>query len=80
MNDRAESRYLTQKVTNERLDLRVDKTEKLIKDKAEGIERQAEHGDIAYSIIKWVGGIIGGAMLLAALGSWAYVLTLQGVK
>jgi hypothetical protein len=80
MNERAESRYLAQKATNERLDLRIDKTDKVINDKSELIEKQAEHGDIAYSILKWTGGIIGSAMLVAALGSWAYVLTLQGIK
>lgn len=44
MNERAESRYLAQKSTNERLDLRIDKTEKTIQDKSELVEKRAERG------------------------------------
>jgi hypothetical protein len=55
-------------------------TNKEIKDKSETIEKQAEHGDIAYNIIKWTGGIIGGLLLASVVGSWLYIVALQGVK
>jgi hypothetical protein len=80
MNERAESRYLAQKATNTRIDARIDMTNKEIKDKSETIEKQAEHGDIAYNIIKWTGGIIGGLLLASVVGSWLYIVALQGVK
>ena len=80
MNERAESRYQAQKATNARIDARVDMTNKEIKDKSETIEKQAEHGDIAYSVLKWIGGIIGGLILTSTVGSWLYVIALQGVK
>jgi len=80
MNERAESRYLAQKETNSRLDLRIDVANKTIKDKSELVEKQAQQGSIAYAIIKWTGGVIGGILLASAIGSWLYVIALQGVK
>lgn len=80
MNERAESRYLAQKATNERIDARIDTSNKRIEVKAELIESKAEHGDIAYSILKWVGGIIGTLIVGAAFTSWVYVLSLKGVN
>lgn len=80
MNERAEARHQAQKTANDLLHVRIDATNKVIQDKSEIIEKQARNGETAYGILKWAGGIIGGAMLLAALGSWVYVLALQGVK
>jgi hypothetical protein len=80
MNDRAESRYLTQKVTNERLDLRIDATNKTIKDKSDVIETQARNGDAAYTALKWIAGILGTLLITSAFGSWLYVLSIQGVN
>ena len=80
MNERAEARHQAQKETNARIDLRIDATNKVIKDKSELIEKQAEHGDIAYSILKWSGTIVGGIILTSAVGSWLYVVALQGIK
>ena len=80
MNERSESRYLAQKSTNELLHLRIDATNKVIKDKSETVEKQAERGDIAYSIVKWVGITIGGILLTSAVGSWLYVIALRGVS
>ena len=80
MNERAESRYLAQKETNSRLDLRIDATNKTIKDKSELVEKQANQGSVAYAIIKWTGITIGSILLASVVGSWLYIIALQGVK
>ena len=80
MQERIESRHLAQKATNERLDARIDTTNKAIKDKSEIVGKQAERGDVAYSILRWAGMIIGGIILTSLVGSWLYVIALQGAK
>jgi hypothetical protein len=76
MNERAESRYLAQKDTNNKLDKRIDETNKTISTNM----GKAENGDIAYSIIKWFGITVGGLLVTSLIASWLYVVALQGVK
>ncbi len=80
MNERAESRYLAQKETNNRLDMRIDLTNSAIKDKSDLIGKQAQQGSIAYTIIKWMGITIGSLLLTSVVGSWLYVIAIQGGK
>jgi len=76
MNERIESRHLAQKETNNRLDKRIDETNKTISTNM----IKAENGDIAYSIIKWIGIAIGSLLITSIVASWLYVVALQGVK
>jgi regulator of replication initiation timing len=76
MNERIESRHLAQKDTNNRLDKRIDETNKTISTNMS----KAENGDIAYSIIKWIGIAIGSLLIASIVASWLYVVALQGVK
>ena len=76
MNERIESRHLNQKDTNSRLDKRIDETNKTISTNMS----KAENGDIAYSIIKWLGITVGGLLVASLVASWLYVVALQGVK
>jgi hypothetical protein len=80
MNERAESRYLAQKGVNDLLHLRIDATNKVVSDKSELIGKQASQGSVAYNIIKWIGITIGSILLASVVGSWLYVIALQGVK
>jgi tetrahydromethanopterin S-methyltransferase subunit F len=80
MNERIESRHLAQKETNNRLDLRIDSTNKAIKDKSELIGRQAQQGSVAYNILKWLGITVGALLIASVVASWLYVVALQGVK
>jgi hypothetical protein len=80
INERIESRHLAQKATNERLDGRIDATNKTIKDKSEVIENQARNGNAAYTALKWIAGILGTLLITSAFGSWLYVLSIQGVN
>jgi hypothetical protein len=80
MTERAESRYLAQKETNNRLEARIDITNSAIEDKSELIGKQAQQGSVAYNIIKWVGITIGSLLLTSVVGSWLYVVAMQGGK
>jgi len=80
MNERIESRHIAQRETNNRLDVRIDATNKVIKDKLELVEKQANQGSVAYNIIKWIGITIGSLLLTSVVGSWLYIIALQGVK
>jgi hypothetical protein len=80
MTERAESRYIAQKETNNKLDMRIDAVNSAIEDKSELIGKQASQGSVAYNIIKWIGITIGSILLASVVGSWLYVVAMQGGK
>jgi|688.fasta_scaffold841681_2 hypothetical protein len=80
MTERAESRYIAQKETNNKLDMRIDAVNSAIEDKSELIGKQAQQGSVAYNIIKWIGITIGSLLLTSVVGSWLYVVAMQGGK
>ncbi len=79
MNERIESRHLAQKEANSLLHSRIDATNKVIADKSLIVENGARNGNIAYNILKWIGIAVGTVLIGSIVGSWLYVVSLQGV-
>jgi tetrahydromethanopterin S-methyltransferase subunit F len=60
--------------------MRIDAVNSAIEDKSELIGKQAQQGSVAYNIIKWIGITIGSLLLTSVVGSWLYVVAMQGGK